>query len=272
MDNIESYLNDIHTLQIELMLEFKRICDKYQLNYFLAYGTMLGAVRHKGFIPWDDDVDFGMLREDYNRFLKIAPVELDERFRLETIHSMEDNCFLFAKIKYKGTILVDFYNQGLKQNHELWIDIFPFENIVNNADAIKEQDIKLQKYQRILFGKVHYKHKSFVSYVLRNIYGFIHFGKKDAIKDKLETESRKFEQINCEYVRGAGDPYKKLYRKKIFEQLTEYEFEGEYFKGPVLYDEWLSAIYGDYMKLPPLEKRYNFQHQLIKVDLSRHYK
>lgn len=142
-NNINLYLNKIHEIELQMMSEFKRICDKYNIDYFLMFGTMLGAVRHKGFIPWDDDVDFGMLRSEYNRFMDIVSDELNPKFRIENIFSMEDNCFLFSKIKYKGTEMVDFYNNGLKQNHEIWIDIFPFENGTGNLIERKKQEKKL---------------------------------------------------------------------------------------------------------------------------------
>ena len=265
-DSIQDYLTKIHKLQIEMMDEVKRICDKHNINYFLAFGTFLGAVRHKGFIPWDDDVDLGMLRADFNRFMDIAQTELDPKFRVENIFSMEDNCFLFAKIKYKGTKMVDFYTNGLKQHHEIWIDIFPFENYTHDLKERKKHERKLVFLQRVLFGKCHYKHEKKIVYFCRNILGALYPASKNRVKQLLEQESRKFENVPSDVVRGAGSYFQ--YDKSKLEDTVEYEFDGKSYRGVHDYHSILTQRYGDYMKLPPEDQRYNYQHKILEVSFG----
>lgn len=266
-EDIQDYLSNIHKLQIEMMDEVKRICDKYNINYFLTFGTLLGAVRHKGFIPWDDDVDFGMLRAEYNRFMDVAEKELDPKFRIETIFSMEDNCLLFAKLKYKGTKMVDYYNSGLKQNHEIWIDIFPFENATTDLKERKKQEKRIVLLQRVLFGKCHYKHDRKILYYCRNLFGAVYPGSKLRIKQLLVKESRKFENESSNIVRSAGSPFV-YYDKNKIQDTIDYQFEGKNYKGLRDYDSILTLWYGDYMKLPPEDKRYNYQHKILDVSFG----
>ena len=104
-------LKKVQTLQLEMAKEVKRICEKHGIQYFLDAGTMLGAVRHKGFIPWDDDLDIGFLREEYDKFLQVAPQELSERYYLQNSMSDDDYGMVFSKIRLKGTKFVETISQ-----------------------------------------------------------------------------------------------------------------------------------------------------------------
>ena len=113
--------DDLHLIkqfELELLDEFLRICKKYDLQYFLAGGSCLGAVRHGGFIPWDDDIDIGMPREDYDRFCEIAASELDDRFTLQNYRT-EPNCGLFGKIRRKNTIYSEHEPRSLDRSFPL---------------------------------------------------------------------------------------------------------------------------------------------------------
>ena len=97
-------LRQVQLDQLEIAKDIKRVCEENGIRYHLAFGSLLGAVRHKGFIPWDDDMDFGMLREDYERFLEIAPKKLKDEFFLQTWHTDPYYPLAFAKVRKKGTV------------------------------------------------------------------------------------------------------------------------------------------------------------------------
>ena len=107
-------LSQLHEVQIEILDEFVKICEKHQLSYSLVGGTLLGAIRHKGFIPWDDDIDVGLLREDYDKFIKIAKEELSDKYYLDCFEYNKDYYLPFAKIKKNNTI----FNEHLSRNYK----------------------------------------------------------------------------------------------------------------------------------------------------------
>lgn len=127
MDN--EILRKVQLAQLDMAKEVKRICNKYNINYFMDSGTLLGAVRHRGFIPWDDDLDFGMLREDYEKFLKIATTELDSKFFLQTWKNDDGFPYGFSKIRKKIRYMLrqlikkhpDIKNYGLTFFHTMSI-------------------------------------------------------------------------------------------------------------------------------------------------------
>lgn len=152
MDN--EILRKVQLAQLDMAKEVKRICNKYNINYFMDSGTLLGAVRHKGFIPWDDDLDFGMLREDYEKFLKVAPTELNSKYFLQTWKNDDGFPYGFSKIRKKNTIYIEAIDQKTSGHKELWIDIFPYDVYPDDVDCRKEQGKKLMKYRYTLMMKV----------------------------------------------------------------------------------------------------------------------
>ncbi len=265
--DVKAYLERIHALQVEMMLEFRRICEKHNIPYFLDYGTMLGAVRHEGFIPWDDDVDFGMFRPDYDHFLSVVDQELDhEKFRFETIFSERGNCHLMGKMKYKGTKVVDFYNAKCQQNHEVWIDVFTYESVPENEKLRRKQEKKINFYKRILYGKCRYGHHNKLMYLVRRIMGVLYPMSLRRVKQKLTDASCMYHDHESRLVRP--DILSEYYDRSLRATLADYTFEGHRFPGPADYEAYLTQMYGDWRQLPPEAERYNYQHQILDVDLS----
>ena len=120
-------------VMLEILCEIHRICVENNIKYWLFAGTLLGAVRHKGFIPWDDDCDVGMLREDYERFLQIAPQKLPDSMLLQSPGCSKDYRLLFSKIRKKGTLLIETGETGKEDyDHGVFVDIFPFDCYSSN--------------------------------------------------------------------------------------------------------------------------------------------
>lgn len=270
----QNTLEQLHKHELEIMDEFVKICNKYNLTYFLYGGTLLGAVRHKGFIPWDDDLDLAMPRKDYEKFIEVAKNELNSKFELDNYHTNK-LCYLnFSKIRNKNTILVqDFQKDNYEGPKGIWIDIFPLDNA-------KKEEGKLQSL-RIIFIKAmrsiaHYKsniylgnNKIKLKKVLGKIFGIIPLNTLLSIQDTLMKKNAKKE---TEYFISIASQYnykKQTMKKDIFIPAKELEFEGRKYKVPNNYTYFLERIYGDYMKLPPKEKR--ITHNPVEIKFEKEY-
>ena len=126
-------LNRMHLLHLDILKEFIRICNKYELRYFLLGGSCLGTVRHQGFIPWDDDIDVGMPRPDYERFMEIAQNELPEYYFLQNSKTDPDYPLCFAKIRDSRTTFIERSVSHLNINHGIYFDIFPLDGLSNGS-------------------------------------------------------------------------------------------------------------------------------------------
>ena len=151
-----SMLRQVQLKQLEIAKEIKKICDENEIKYFLDSGTLLGAVRHKSFIPWDDDLDIGMLRDDYEKFINIAPQKLSNNFILQTWKTDEEYANAFAKIRMKNTLYIESSTNGNNMNHGIFIDVFPYDTYPNKKYQRFYQGIMLTFYKRILKVKCNY--------------------------------------------------------------------------------------------------------------------
>ena len=130
-------LKTLQNIELEILDEFIRVCEKNQLTYFLIGGSCIGAVRHHGFIPWDDDIDVGMPREDYEKLVEIAADELNPEYFFQNYHS-EKNCgLIFGKIRKNNTILSENYSYHIHMHQGVWIDIFPYDQIGDKPELSK---------------------------------------------------------------------------------------------------------------------------------------
>ena len=142
MKNRDNILDALHKIQIEILDEIVKICDKHDITYFLCTGTLLGAIRHKGFVPWDDDIDICMPRKEYTKFAEICKEELQDGFLLQDWHTEPLHYLTFAKVKKIDTIYKEKSTMNLPINKGVFVDIFILDNVEKKNSAI----YKLQKY------------------------------------------------------------------------------------------------------------------------------
>lgn len=249
-------LSEIKKIEIGILNYVADICKKNSLKYYLGYGTLLGAIRHKGFIPWDDDIDICMPRKDYDEFIKIIRAADNNRYKglipLEEPHYFYE----FVKVIDKTTIVEDSLHSSFENG--VWIDIFPLDGI-NVNDKLYQSEFSILHNFRVAAVNVSFPKKikgimvpiAFVLWKLCRLIGYKFFLKK------LLNLSKKYDYSKCDYIgcfAAYRPPYKYLH-KEWFAKTTLVDFEGNKYPAPAMYDEYLKSQYGDYMKLPPEEQR-----------------
>lgn len=240
-------------LLILMLKDFHDFCQKNEIKYYAGYGTLLGAVRHKGFIPWDDDLDVVMLRDDYDRFLMCAK-EWNSEYKVKSFQDDEKYPYNFAKVYDKRTSLKEFlwndYDMGV------YIDVFPLDEWPKDESVIgKIRNIqKLIKIKAYRIGPAQGLKKNLVLSVLKPLFGF----------KSLEGLLKEVERCCniCEKVEGyignvTSNNYglKERMEKRWFANQTILQFEDTVICAPLEYDKILHHLYGDYMTPPPLDKQ-----------------
>lgn len=247
---------NVKTIQVCILDEIDAICKSEGIRYSLAYGTLIGAVRHKGYIPWDDDIDLLMPRPDFDRFLNAFHSDKCEVLDL----SKSNVCFeTFAKVCRKGTIMID-----TALGRALWginVDIFPIDGAPD--PGLEEHFLTMcQKREWIArlcpFYKVVGKHKPlwFLKYCLKRL-RYPHRGNCAYVKADINARLRAF-QFEDSPLAGAyfgDDEIREFMPREWFESFTELEFEGKQYPVIAHYDDYLRHLFGDYMQLPPEEQR-----------------
>lgn len=257
-------MTEIQKKILEISVDFKRVCEEHNLRYYLFYGTFLGAVRHKGFIPWDDDVDFVMPRPDYEKFLKIAKDCLNKKFALRCLNEQE-YIYHFAKIDDTTTTLIEDYNKDKNYKGGIYIDIFPLDGLPSKRRK-KRAHYNRSKYfyRRKNLAVVDFTNKKYSWYkrVLIKL-----FGGSDGRKYLLKLDD-KLKSVNYENATLVMSDFE-VFDKALFDEVDYYTFEGEKFAGVKDFDKCLKTSYGDYMTLPPEDKRVS--NHFAKIDLNKPY-
>lgn len=258
-DNSE--LRNLQMVELEITRIFAQICDKHHLRYYIVGGTMLGAVRHKGFIPWDDDMDVGMPRPDYEKFMSIVKDELPEGFDFRTYKQHPDYKRAFSKLVNTRVTLTN--ESNVKKTFEYaWLDIFPFDGMPAN------RLLQLMHFWHMTFWRFLYRASCFDEMVnlnrpgrplyLRAIIKFLqitHFGSRLDTRKllyKLEKGLAKYPYDSSPYMVSFFGQYmtKEIVDKKLLGKGKKYPFENIMLNGPENYDAFLTQFYGDYMKPP----------------------
>ena len=248
-------LKRIQEIELEILDEVIRICDKNNIKYNLEGGSMIGAIRHNGMIPWDDDIDLAMMREEYTKFVEACKTDLDSsRFVFQDCHTDKQCGFIFGKIRRKGTILSENYSYHLPFEQGVWVDIFVYD-YVSNDENVRAKDRKRMKFiQNLYIIRCGYKFPEDKSKVFKLAYHlikpFTYLFSYDFYIKKMDREMNKYNENPTNYVFNYAGAYpdRGLFSKDMFKELVSHEFDGRECNVVKEYDAYLKQIYGDYMK------------------------
>lgn len=269
-------MEKLHALELKIALEIKRICEKHDIAYFLTAGTLLGAVRHEGFIPWDDDMDIGMLRCDYERFAEACRQDLGPEFFFQTWDTDPGFPFSYGKVRLKGTHMAERFAQDASTLCDgLFVDVFPFDSVPENAVEERLQALRYYFCKRILWIKkgmgTSMKSESLKKrmkyYLFKAFAGLFDY---DKVKTYYRNTQKKYNGRKTRKVvtDGAYAYRKESIERSWTENLKPVGFEGVQF--PAFRDaaDYLSYFYGDYMTPPPEDKRGG--HDLLEIDFGEY--
>lgn len=266
MENIN--LEKLKEIELEMLVAFKEICDRHGITYFLLGGTALGAVRHKGFIPWDDDIDVGLPRKEYDRFLEIAPKELPAHLFLQTIDSDPHYVSCFSKIRNSKTTFIETTVAHHDINHGVFIDVFPLDGCTDYALTMKKSKLLKARLSAsyALSGRRSLKGK------IATLMAKIKYPSVKTACKKLDALNRSEPYEECETVINYGGAWGKreLVPRTVFGEGSIGSFEGIEIRLPADVDAYLSTMYGDYMTPSPPEKRVG-HHYCTVIDLEKSY-
>ncbi|MBO4835876.1 MAG: LicD family protein [Lachnospiraceae bacterium] len=252
-------------VQLDMIKELDRVCRKHDIGYVLVSGTLLGAVRHKGYIPWDDDGDVAMLREDYEKF-KALSNEMDPSICYFQDHDTDPEYrWGYGKLRRTGTKYIRVGQEHLKCKTGIFVDVFPLDDVPLSFIGQVFQDVHCYILRKILWSEVgKYSAKGFK----KLWFSLLSKIPAQTVFDWLDVYVRKSNNSTPNRVRAltlpaAGKYYYKSEHlkdrygmpKEWFLERAEYEFEGEHFLGTKDYDAILKHYYRDYMTLPPEDKR-----------------
>lgn len=253
-----------------LLQEFDRVCRKLNITYFLFAGTLLGAVRHKGFIPWDDDLDVLMPRQDYRRLLAEAPAILDQRFFLQGEFSQHFPMF-FSKLRLNGTTCLEKYFPKDPLVHQgVYMDIFPCDNGWNSKAG------RLLQFacSKVVIAKGLYAEGYDTDSTLKKLFMTLCRLLPGRVFHRIVLGPKNTKKyVHC-YLGGARKMGKSTFPASWFAKGTELSFENGTYAVPEGYDNVLKVLYGDYMTIPPEADRKCKEHSIL-VDLTcsyEHYK
>lgn len=251
-------LEEQKMLLLEIMDEVDRFCRMNEINYFLLGGSLIGAVRHKGFIPWDDDIDIGMLREDYNKFVTKFPYHNNKRYKLLSLETDNKYSYPFGKVIDTKTQL----NEAIDHSDDLgiYVDVFPIDNCLSDYKETCKFLKRVIKYRWIRNAKIiqigrRTIIKNIVLILAKAITVTI---SRRQISEKISKIAQKFKDSNSKYVgQLSGNVYgiKEIWLRDWLKELIPVEFEGRFYFIPKEYHSVLTATFGNYMQLPPEEKR-----------------
>lgn len=248
--------DELKKIQLDILDYVTSFCDENNIHYFLDGGTLLGAIRHKGYIPWDDDIDIGMLRDDYEKMITSFNSKTSSTYRFECYETNKSFHIPFGKVINTTTVLYEPDEKGNKTG--INIDIFVYDNAPDDANVNKRQFQRRDLFRNMNLVQ-HLNHVPNGKVIRRCVVYFCH-GVLKLFPDqfflrKMISNSKRYVKRNMTCVANYMGFARAYCNKHVFDNYVDVEFEGKKYHAPAGYDEWLRSFYGDYMQLPPVEAR-----------------
>lgn len=251
-------VNSIQEQALELLLEYQRLCETLDLRYYLTAGTLLGAVRHKGFIPWDDDIDVVMPREDYDRLAQLAPQYISHEYAYQEYRTEPNFPYYFAKLRRRGTRAEEPVLRAIQMEQGYYIDIFPLDRCPD-SDRVAGWLFKgIELFDCAVLARVSPEFVcGYRKLYMRGLWNVLRrlpnrwiFALREGTRKMLGLGGRRL----CTVGGHHGFP-RETYRPEWFHRGVELEFEGHRFPAPGGWEALLENMYGDYMTPPPEKER-----------------
>lgn len=252
-------LEQVQNILKELMREVDTFCRKRDINYYIIGGTLLGAVRHNGFIPWDDDIDIGMIREDYEKFLSVAS-EFSDAYEVKNYHNFNHCDYVITRIYIPNTYIDKATIRNTKLDKRLYFDIFPLDKTPEKVEDMQKHAKAIKKLRSKVILSIPFEYsKNKLKRFARKIISFPLAPFRTLLLNRLDCIMQKYNNSSSNKICSMASQYsynKQAMEYEIYGTPAEYDFEGLSLLGPANAQEYLTRLYGeDYMELPPVEKR-----------------
>ena len=253
----EEELKQVQAIQRELIAEVKRICRKCDIHFNMVGGTMLGAIRHKGHIPWEDDADIGFLRTEYEKFRKACKTELNhEKYYMQDLRDTEGYRWGYGKLRRKNTVFTRLGQEFMPYEQGIFIDLMPFDNVPDGWFASRIHFLRCFLFRKLLWSEVGSQVEKNTG--IRCIYQIVRHIPMEMIVKRYQKFINAGQKKKTKLVRILTFPTPKGiygYERKWYTQLAAYRFADMNLPGAKDYDSYLKVKYGNYMELPPTDKR-----------------
>ena len=270
----KSKLKRLQKIQVEMLKDVDRVCRENDIQYYLTWGSALGAVRHGGFIPWDDDIDISMTWGNYKKFEKIAREKLGSKYFYQSKES-DEHCFTtWNKVRVNNTTSMEKHLKHIKCHYGICMDVFPIVGVPNSKVEELMQRFLILLYRALRYERYLTNRKPEGNLLFKVIYGVFPRRFKEFLSEKCLNQITKYNPEECnEWVEFLSGKYSYMKcDKNIFGNGHEIMFEDIKCKIPEKYEEYLTKYYGDYMKLPDEADRVGHGDAIIDFEKSyEHY-
>ena len=277
MEELKKYdpevLKRIQELELSIYKDIYKLCKKHDIKFYAYSGTAIGAVRHNGFIPWDDDIDLVFFRDEYERFKEVAKRELPDRYDLLTPEGIDDYFLLFSKVILKGTAFDEWWADQVSFTQGIFVDIF----ILDNLPDSKIKKIYYKNVGRLIRKLVPLATIKFTDYGLptrviascvRAVLKLLRVSPVNLKKRAHKMITRYNDQETKELYDVTGRYFTYVYQRDMFEPAINFKFEDTEIPMPKEYDPYLHVEYENPMELPPVGDRFN--HVEAEIDFGKY--
>lgn len=269
---MDDTIKKLQTVQLDILEEIKRVCEKENIPFYLAFGSCLGALRHQGCIPWDDDIDICMHVDDFDRFVQCGQL-FQKGYFLQTQETDPNFGCAIARVRLDGTTLVEEGDEGLDIHNGIFVDIYPLYGIPKNKVTRKLLIMKSLLYRLLLVKRPPRNHGGAARKIGGVILKLIPEGMRKYLIRNLKKSLRAYkdsEDVGTLYGMDVSMHHIITYKKEWFGKPRMVPFEGRQMPVPTDAENYMTNRYGDYMQLPPEDKRQSY-HSFVELDFGNYF-